>query len=221
MSALMVFGDSWAWGSELGPDEMPFGQLLAMRMGSAYKNFSECSTSIPHLILQFRDAVEYLGDELPGTLCLFFLSSPHRDLLWDSSKEPKELHINPSHPDDTDVLWYSKIHTNELATYRINTTLLALMNLCAQHKVIDRYVWGWETIELWPEIPRDRFYDLGRSTVLDMFDDIPDAQDINDYASRKNNLYIYPNSGHPNQLGHRLIAEKLHDWIAPCMSDLK
>jgi len=137
----LTFGDSWPFGAELKETEKPFPKCLADMGGIQYKNFSRPSTSIPHLILQLQQAKEFLGEKIRGSVALFFLTSPDRDLIWDQNT-PKELHLNPSHPNDDAVLWYSKYHTEELAKFRVNTTLLALMKYCECHGIVDRYVWG-------------------------------------------------------------------------------
>ena len=220
MPKLLTFGDSWPFGSELREQEKPFGRLLAEMADVPYQNFARYSTSIPHLLLQIHTAREYMGDAIRGSVALFFLTSPNRDLIW-SNKYPKELHLNPNHPDDKDILYYSQIHTPELSKFRVNSTLLALMKICEHHGIIDRYVWGWDTIGLWPEVDRERFYDHGVSTAFEMFDDLPTQDGLWQYCNNKNNLYISPNSGHPNQLGHRRIADRLYPWLEPCISGLK
>lgn len=220
MTMLLTFGDSWPFGAELPENSKTYCELLAEIGGVRYKNFSQPSTSIPHLVLQLIRAKEFLGEKIRGSVALFFLTSPDRDLIWDQLT-PKELHLNASHPTDQDILWYSKIYTEKLAAYRTNTTLLALMKYCQCHGIVDRYVWGWQTTNLWPEIDRNLFYAYGNSTVLQMFDDVPNARNLLEYCNTPNNLYVSPNGGHPNQLGHQRIAQRLYPWLESCISNLK
>lgn len=241
MKKLFVFGDSWPYGSELRDGEKSFGELLASRSRVPWHNFAQGSTSIPHLILQLRRAKEYCDVsehnwQLSGTTALFFLTSPNRDLIWRESREKelhvssiyhtdpdplrsvhheRQIHLNPSHKTDWDVKWYTEWHTAELATYRVNTTLMALHHMCRNYGIDDRYVWGWNRVELWPEVDSGRFWRFGASTVLDLFDDLGPPQSLTDYVNRRPNQYIWPNGGHPNQAGHRRIADALHGWLDP------
>jgi hypothetical protein len=224
MKRFFTFGDSWSYGAELQRHEKTFGELISQQLGIRWHDFSVASTSIPHLILQLNRAKEYcdIRDhdwQFSGTTALFFLTSPHRDLVWRDGRD-KELHkvpvyLNPSHESDIDIRWYTEWHTPELATYRVNTTLMALHHLCRYHGIDDRYVWGWDRVELCPEVDRGRFWDFGASTILDLFDDVDHRGSITTYSNTHPNRYVWPNSGHPNQQGHQRIATALTPWLEP------
>jgi hypothetical protein len=52
---LVAFGDSWVLGSELGPDEKSFGQLLSEKLGcDEFFNVAHPGSSINHLTVQLR-----------------------------------------------------------------------------------------------------------------------------------------------------------------------
>lgn len=51
---LIVAGDSWANGAELDKNEVPFGNILANKLGATCIHVAEDALSIPHLILQCR-----------------------------------------------------------------------------------------------------------------------------------------------------------------------
>lgn len=222
MQKLLIFGDSWPQGSELRYNQQPFGELLAQKLSVPVWNHAQPSTSIPHLILQLRSAINTTGPNRKfdhrGSDAIFFLTSPDRDLMWDKDGA-KELHLNPNHPNDADVRYYSQIYTPQLAEFRVNSTLLVLQRFCAMHNINDHYVWGWQTIELWPEIDIAKFWRQGRSTILDLFaenDSVKFDGSLNDYIENRENWFVYPNRGHPNQRGHELIAQALREWLAPC-----
>lgn len=214
---LLIFGDSWPRGSELRANELPFGELLGRLLAVPVLNFSTASTSISHLLLQLRTALAQESDHRDSD-AIFFLTSPNRDVMWDANGE-KELHINPHHPSDEAIRWYSQFHTPQLASFRVNTSLLALQKICEIHGIRDHYIWGWQTIDPWPEVDRTRFWRNGDATVLDLFAENDTVQfngTINDYASNDKNLFIYPNMGHPNQRGHEFIARELQTWLQSC-----
>ncbi len=219
---LLIFGDSWPQGSELRSNQTPFGELLAQALDVPVMNFSLPSTSIPHLLLQLRQCISGTDRqkifEIPGSDAVFFLTSPDRDLMW-SQNGVKELHLNPNHPNDFDIRWYSQFHTDQLASFRVNSSLLAIHQFCAHYHIRDHYIWGWERIKLWPEIDLNRFWRNGESTVLDLFgenDKISFNGSIDDYCNNRSNRFVYPNSGHPNQRGHQLIAKELLNWLVTC-----
>jgi hypothetical protein len=221
MKNLLIFGDSWPQGSELKPNQRPFGDLLASKLNIPMMNWSAASTSIPHLILQLRDAVTPGAQQRlkkfdhGGSDAIFFLTSPERDVIWKHGLD-KELHINPNHPTDFDVRWYSEFWTPELSSFRVNTTLLALQKLCEIHGIRDHYIWGWDPIELWPDLDVTKFWKHGKSSVLDLFlenDTISCNGTLMDYIANKENKFVYPNGGHPNQRGHQLIANELEAWL--------
>jgi hypothetical protein len=211
MKEILLFGDSWPCGSELKPSDLTFGDIISHRLGIPLKIYARCSTSIPHLILQFQQARDNQTD-LSGCLALFFLTSTDRDLIWSADRD-KELHLNPNHPDDVDIRWYSQWHTNHLAIYRVNTTIMALQAMCRYHGVSDRYVWGWNKVDLWPEIDRTKFYGSGNITTLDFFDDVDAQGSLTTYINTVPNCYVYPNQSHPNPAGHEKIASTILPWL--------
>jgi hypothetical protein len=223
MQKLLIFGDSWPYGSELSPNQRNFGELVSSKLDIPMMNWSATSTSIPHLILQLRDAVTPGAQQRlkkfdpAGSDAVFFLTSPDRDVMWENGSN-KELHLNPSHPNDVDVRWYSKFWTPELSSFRVNTSLLAIEKFCEKHEIRDHYIWGWDTVDLWPEIDRSKFWRNGADTVLDLFreHDKIKFNNLLDYINNKSNRFIYPNLGHPNQLGHQLIADELVSWLGSC-----
>lgn len=202
---MLIFGDSWPSGSELAPTELPYGTLLANQLACESTTFAQLSSSIPHLVLQLRLAI---AQGFCNTRAIFFLTGVDRDLIWDNSL-PKEL--NPASP--ADVNWYAKYNSHELTTYRVNTTLIALQSMCAKYNIEDYYIWGWDRVDLWDEVDRTKIY---KDTVADVFlegANIPVGATKIVYLKNSKNRFIWPNSGHPNQLGHQRIADLLQEWI--------
>jgi lysophospholipase L1-like esterase len=203
--SLLIFGDSWPFGAELKQNELAYGELLSVRLDKPLCNFSQSSTSIPHLLLQLRTALDQGHSDCTA---VFFLTGVDRDLVWHCGNTRE---LNPTNPADVD--WYAKYNSPELTAYRVNTTLIALQAMCARYNIRDYYVWGWDQVDLWSEVDTDRIY---KQTVADVF---LEGQTVALGGSKimhlKNsrNQYIWPNSGHPNQLGHQRIADLLQEWI--------
>lgn len=206
MKPLLIFGDSWPYGAELNQHELAYGELLAIGLEQTCCNFSQQSTSIPHMLLQLRTALDQGHCDCTA---VFFLTGVDRDLVWHHGKTRE---LNPSHHEDVD--WYTKYNSPELTAYRTNTTLVALQAMCAKHNIRDYYVWGWDQVDLWPQVDTARIL---KQTIADVFlagETVPPGitSKITHLANSKNQ-YFWPNSGHPNQLGHQHIAELLQEWI--------
>ena len=207
MSTLLIFGDSWPQGSELTGTQKPYGDLLYKQIGCTdVITFAEPSASIPHLILQLNQA---LAQGLSNCKAVFFLSGVDRDLMWEDNTVRC---ISPAVPADVD--WYAKYNSPKLSEYRVNVTVIALQLLCAKHCIEDYYIWGWDTVDLWPEVNLKKIYP---NTMADEFlgmADTPPATTKIIYLKNSCNPYIWPNQGQPNQLGHHKIADILTKWMS-------
>lgn len=203
--SLLIFGDSWPYGAELEQRDLVYGELLASRLEQSCCNLSQPSTSIPHLLLQLRTALDQGHRDC---IAIFFLTGVDRDLVWHHGK-PREL--NPAQLADVD--WYAKYNSPELTAYRVNTTLIALQAMCAKYNIRDYYIWGWDQVDLWPEVNADRIH---KQTVADVFlegEIAPPGVSKIIHLKNSRNQYIWPNLGHPNQLGHQHIADLLQEWV--------
>jgi len=205
MKSLLIFGDSWPYGAELNQNELAYGELMAALLGQTCCNFSQPSTSIPHLLLQLRSALDQGHSDCTA---MFFLTGVDRDLVWNHGRTRE---LNPASPGDAD--WYTKYNSPELSAYRVNTTLFALQALCAKYNIHDYYVWGWDRVDLWPEIDQTKIY---KDTIADVF--LEGAEVLNGasqvvHLKNSKNQFVWPNLGHPNQLGHQKIADILTEWI--------
>jgi len=204
----LSFGCSWPNGSELKPGEKTFGELLAEKLNipTFYKD-SVTSSSIPHLIVQLKESIAKKHVVPDATLAVFFLSGIDRDFYYNNEVQ----HLSIYQTDEISRTWYKQFHSQKLVEYRVNTTLLALSAICEQHGIDDRYIFGWDQIKLWDEIDRTKFFDAGNRSAKDLFSDDRTANITDLYNKR--NYYIAPNMGHPNQEGHRKIANELTIWL--------
>lgn len=205
---LLTFGDSWTAGSGLKSDSEKYGTLLSHQLGFEYEDFSRCSTGVPHLLMQFRQFVSKShiwphSDSTDRYHAVFFISAMERGIYFDHNGNHKE--IIPS--DQQFQNYYTELYNDHLGTFNVNNTLLSLQNLCRLYGIRDYYSFGWQTVPLWPEVDRSRFYDRGRSNILNMF--------AGDYHSTIYDLIVNPNpymiynDGHPNAAGHQKIANML------------
>ena len=204
---LLMFGDSWPNGEELDlSQDKTFGELVAIDLSLEFVNYSRSSTSIPHLILQLQNAI-INNDCNQTSIPLFFLTSPSRDLVFTYHQEDdKYANEDLQHENPNSQWWYRRGHTPMMEIYRTNTTLIALQKICEIYNLNSFFIWGWERVELWPEVDTQHFYPL---SCAEMFD-----SNFTNFTNLKNSNNKYLNiGGHPNQMGHQLIANNLTKFI--------
>ena len=205
---LATFGDSWAFGAELAESELPFGQIVANNVGKKFINYAKTSTSLDHLILQLNECVND-RPKYNRVTAIFFLTDYSRTLTI------QDTEIKPiSACEDTFKSYYRDVYSNDLGLFKANVIMLALQHICQQFDIDDYYICGWTPIAFtFPGIDKNKIYNQGLSTCIDILD-IPDIErNIPDYFYHENNYYFRPNLCHPNQQGHRAIADALTKWI--------
>ena len=216
---LVVFGDSWAQGSELPVGHPTFGKILSYQLNLAdFRNYSEPASSITHLLIQFKNFLTEIAsyNEQPNEyMAIFFLTDQNRGMTsWQNQWVFQTALEGAGNIDRAicnkinDVYW-KYIHSPELTDLVTNTSIIALQSMCRQYNVDDLYIAGWQSFSFWPEVDIDKIYKAGKVNCGDLLDiklQRP-RDDVN-----KNNPNLAP-GGHPNQQGHRLIAEALFQWI--------
>jgi len=202
-------------GAELDNDELPFAAVLARQLNAGYIHVAEDASSIPHLVLQLKTAIDKIPkDNTQPVLATFLLTSLDRDLMWSTTtpkgtgfmesnpppyNAPELVYLNGHDPLHRD--WFLEYHSEELSSYRTNTTILALQQMCRFHNIQDHWAWAWtmeNSVQLWPEVDTSRFYLNGKSSMKD-----------SEFDSVKVNRRI----GHPDQQQHNLMASRFANLI--------
>ena len=208
---LLIFGDSWAYGSELPEHQretLCFGGQLAALLGvDSVHNCAETGSSISHLHLQFQQALTRMSyDPADCYTAVFFLTGQQRFLAFDPNDEfynliPAGASIRPIQHHYRDLIesvndfYFKHIQSNSADHVMLNTNILALQSVCKYHNIQDYYVSGWQDLHLWPEVDVTRIMPTHCQALFGKQD------------------YITPNQSHPNEQGHRLIADKLYEFI--------
>jgi len=203
---VITFGDSWPAGAELLQGHQTFGEILAKSLNIEFNNFAQESSSIDHMILQLQHAIE--SNKHSNSLAIFFLTECSRTICFDKTGTP----LNPLRTrHDEDYIRY--LYNDHLGHFRANVALLALQSMCKTAGVTDYYIHGWTKFPITlTGIDTDKIFDRG--TCLNLFKTLDtDPTDDPDFRFHKHNRYIKPNISHPNQRGHRKIAEELLDWL--------
>ena len=223
---LLVFGDSWAYGAELDPDEREqdnfAGQLGKMLGVSSVHNCAESGSSITHMHPQFQNALTRMSYDPADTYtAVFFLTGQSRHLFFDVDKEfaflnPRGPSVRPCQHSKQDLFfeindyYYKYIQSDQADVLSVNTNLLALQARCKYHGIDDYYISGWETLDLWPEVDSGKVWKQGQSHCAELFGVTKNGADILDF---ERNQYIRPHGTHPTQQGHKLIAQTLYNFI--------
>lgn len=205
---LVVFGDSWPYGWDLKPGEKPFGELIAENLNYHYSLFAEPETSIENMVLQFNRFIKQKDNM--ECVALFCMTEPSRSLYF--SNGPKITSVmwdGPNQDDAVSQAYYRYIHSAELDFFRLTQSLIVLQSLCRHYNITDYYVnsfsqINWNQLDL-VGVDMSKVYGQGNVSFLDFFGC--------KYVDPNNMYFIGGDTAHPNQLGHKLIAEKLTSWI--------
>jgi hypothetical protein len=211
-SVLLGFGDSWAWGADLKANEKPYIQLMADHFQVPFINFATPSSSIPHMITQFREFLETVYFPKNEYYAVFFLTAKERTFVYDQ-EDKKIKHLSPS---SNSTHEYYRIYNNELGDFNLNTTILALQRLCSIYDIKDYYVPGWQINKLWKEVDHTKVWGSGNRAITQLFSSNGEFVDLLDLINRDNSPYFGSEDNdhkHPNQQGHIKIAQELSGWI--------
>jgi hypothetical protein len=199
---LFTFGDSWPYGSDLAPDEVPYGNILAELLNSSeYENFSVPATSNEHMIIQLQNCVNK-RPSIQDSTAVFFITDPARS-CW-IGYDQKAVDVRPDANADTqsrEYLYFKYFHTPHQEKFRTHQTMLALQRMSSVLGLEDYYVVGWVPgIDFdCPGIDKNKIYKQGRVSCANMFNSLT--------------IDCINRGCHPNQAGHRVIAENLLEWI--------
>lgn len=197
MNTLYVFGDSWPAGSELDDVILDgFPHLIAQKNNYKLDNLSRSSTSIDQACWEFIKAVErkYF---IKNDIVLFCITNPDRSWYWENGF-PLEIH-----PGNTNHLiqsqYYKYFYSEDLACANAIKNLLMIYAMCQTLQVKCLFVYNWT-------VPIQKNFTMPGIGLL------PTNQFYNKTLHEIANNNFNP-GGHPNKLGHQLIAEELSAWI--------
>jgi hypothetical protein len=202
---LVGFGDSWAHGSGLDhAQEQTYLEIAAEQLGVNTINCAAASSSIPHLVLQFQQflTTQYCTNQ--QYLAVFFITAQERTFFID----PNTLHTIHSSPCKLDFNEqeknYYKHYSDQYQHTVVNTAMCAIEHLCNFYKIPHCYIPGWQTVDFWSSIDTGNFLFNNQYPVTKLFGQTTTFTDLMNSGCK----YLDP-TGHPNQLGHQVIADAL------------
>ena len=202
---LVTFGDSWPWGAELTATQKPFGYWIAQSKRYDFENCAEEGTSIEHMILQLQ---RYVAKNNQNTTAVFFITNPIRTMHYQGEQWLTYRPTGQRSPGHE--AYYKYVQSDELDYHRAQVFVLALQRICEQHNINDYYLEGWTNISWsYAGIDKTKMFTKTATEILGV-DLNPRTSEISKYQQSQ---YIMPNKYHPNEYGHKKIAEELSTWI--------
>jgi hypothetical protein len=216
---LLTLGDSWPQGGELKDDlgQVPYGNLLKEQlMFDQFYNYGSAGASNEDTLIQLQDYLKNHWQSTDNVTAIIHLTNPAR-----TAHLPRFTSLNANSDErahwPADAKQFIKdfvlhFHTVEHEVMRSSTTVSALQYWCQIHNIQDYYFSGWIKYPTWLlGVNLTKIWANGNETAADWFG--ATAHNGEHLIEVEQNLYIKPNFAHPNQLGHRLIADKLASWI--------
>ena len=204
------FGDSWANGDELDHSrEKSYMKLLGEQFGVQVLNYAVSSSSIGHMLIQFQKFIATDYHPANRYHAVFFVTAKERAFYFDDNDHTIK-HTSPTSVVSFQEDAYYKYYTDKLGDLNANRDIVGIQGLCRIYGIVDYWMLGWQKIPLWNVVDKGRFFALGDRPITTLFTSDGRIQPIIELVNPANqNPYIWPNSGHPNQLGHQIIADAM------------
>jgi hypothetical protein len=208
-TTLIGFGDSWAYGSGLDfANEKPYLQLAAEKLGFNFINCAESSSSIPHLVHQLNNFISAKYSAEENYIAVFFITARERTFFVDPDLE-KIIHSSPCKTDFVEQeRCYYQHYTDQYQNFVVNTAVAAIEHLCRAYNIKNCYIPGWQVIDFWPAIDRKKFLFDNQYPITKLFGQTTNFTDL-----MNSDCKYLDSTGHPNQLGHQVIADVLAKHI--------
>jgi len=212
---LYVFGDSWAAGAELVDDEKPFAYYLAELLNSEHRNLGRNGASLGQILKHVITTV----DNIRENDTVVVIIPP--DIRWytiDKHYSFNSLTIGmPEYVKLVDSLsmeWF--IYHHNLFIYTIITMVTRMTkNLVLAHNYGKLVIHDWFTHKI------DKQYFLSENNSLSAL--LDETEWLSNYSKhdRKDGpkseqffgIYFEGKLQHPNDLGHRQIANIIYDKL--------
>lgn len=211
---LHVFGDSWAYGSELSADEKPFSYYLSLKLNQNCNNLGRPGISLGHItsiVLANLESItqdDYVVVVIPP------------DIRWYNMDENYRFHsLSLSKPEYRELL---KNYKESWFIYHHNLFIFTLISAITKttDKLILAHNYGSLVIQQWFKNVIDMKYFLSKNSLTGLLqeDDWKDNYSFERDGPKPElfkGKYFEGKVSHPNQQGHleiaRLIYEKFNE----------
>jgi hypothetical protein len=224
--ALAVFGCSWTEGAGVLSTDT-FGARLAVKLSTTdFTNLGIHGSSNSRSVLQLLDYVRRTDVDVKNSVAVFLITTPARDcvLLDLHSPNPvagkhitvsrdlagfKVVDLRSGQTDEASQSYIKYFSSISGVDFNLHKNVLSMQAICQQYQIQDYYIVGWSDVDLnLPGVNTDKIY---HKSCVQLFG-YKDMTDYLDDLDSPSNPYLRT-CGHPNELGHELIAQTLHNWI--------
>jgi hypothetical protein len=201
MKNLIVFGDSWPAGAELQyPQKDSFPTILSQKLNLNCKNLSQRGTSIDHAVSVF------LETDLTESMVLFCTTGYARTMRFGGQQ------LCEVHPMDPAMEWYyTRLYSDELGKLNRIKNCLLVQEVCKNKRIPVYFVSNWDQLPSHHLLSNVQW---SPKTFMQMINAGACNPDYTVDWSKINRKYMIQSSSHPNEAGHKLIAEELYTWIS-------
>ena len=223
LTALAVFGCSWTVGPGVLETDSFGARLSAKLSATNFVNLGISGSSNSRSVLQLLDYVKRTDILLENSIAVFLITTPARECILLDDLRPSidetksifgvedlagfkvvDLGVNPA--DEVSKNYIKHFASISTLNFNLHKNVLSMQAICRQYKIQDYYIVGWSDVNLnLPGIDTDKIY---HKSCLQLFG----YKTPIDFSKRSPNQYLRE-CGHPNELGHELIAQTLHNWI--------
>jgi hypothetical protein len=213
MTALAVFGCSWTVGTGVLPTDT-FGARLSNKLSTTnFTNLGIEGSSNSRSVLQLLDYVKRTDISLENSIAVFLITTPARECVIADSSRQCRAHIIDLISGPTDKVtrsWIKNFASTLNANFNLHKNVLSMQAICRQYNIRDYYIAGWSDMNLnLPGVDTAKIYDYSCAQLFG-FKDMTDY--VDNYEKQALTQYVRI-CGHPNELGHELIARTLYNWI--------
>jgi len=206
-TTIIGFGDSWAYGVGLDfSREKNYLSLLGQACNAPVENYSVPSSSVDHMLIQFRNFIDQSYNPENKYQAVFFVTAKERLLYFDDETQ-QIVNTSPCSADITEQSsGYYRCYNYQLGDFNINRNILAIQQLCKVYNVQDLWIPGWQQLDLWPAANRTKFVN-NCQPITTLFSSNSEFYSLIDLMN--SNCKYLDVTGHPNQQGHQTIADVL------------
>ena len=209
MTALAVFGCSWTAGTGVSATDT-FGARLADKLSiTNFTNLGIEGSSNSRSVLQLLDYIKRTDISAENSIAVFLITSPAREcvITYHGEHHPdKIIDITSGQTDNLTQSWITYFSSLSNINFNLHKNILSMQGICRQYKIQDYYILGWDSVDLnLPGIDTDKIYHKSCTQLFGF-------ENLRDFANCPPNQHMRM-CGHPNESGHKLIAQTLYNWI--------
>lgn len=230
---LVAFGDSYGAGAELSKpgwtigagqqteDDKNFIQFIGKPYDECY-NFSLVGASIPGYISQLKQFEKIFNKDYNYTL-IVMLSQHNRDYIYSKEKGWIDLYPGMSRTDESyktdEENWYNLVRYPETAHLNWYRTISLIQSYCNDKNINDVYIEQFNNSpyinDLEFLIDRKKIYTTPVIKELFFKDSNESVGTLNwkTFLGTENYKKYYSPNYHPNELGHKIISQKINEII--------